>query len=421
MTGVVVPSRIVTIFTPVPHQDVLKRYSIALAAAALAVILRWILDPALGHVAFYATLYIAVAFCALVCGHTPALLSGMLGFLGILYWFVDPRHSLQLIRQPRQIHSIVGALLVCIVLTLLGATNRKKQLLLNDTVDALTAEARERKRAQDELRAAHDHLEERVKDRTQALSDALARLESEITVREETEARLRQLSLRLMTLQDQERRRIARELHDTAGQTLAAMKMSIALLRQTDTFNPRIQPLIDDLDALVDEALQEVRTASYLLHPPLLDETGITSAARWFVEGFASRSGINVRCDIPDKMERPPRDSELVLFRVLQESLTNVHRHSQATAATVRLVRQDDIVRLEVSDNGKGIPEEHLHRFNTSANKSGVGITGMRERVRELGGTLQIRSQNPGTSVSVILPVVQRPSESASTVVSVSS
>jgi signal transduction histidine kinase len=405
MTGRV-PARIVTIFTPVPRQYVLRRYSIAICAAAVAILLRWLLDPVLGHVAFYVTLYIAVAFCAIVCGYAPAILCGILGFLGIFYWFVDPRHSLQLIRQP-QVHSLVGAFLVCAVLTFLGATNRGKQLLLNETIEALTTEGRERRRAQDELRTAHDQLEERVQHRTRELSTALARLESEIAVREQTEDQLRKLSLRLMTLQDQERRRIARELHDTAGQTLAAMKMSIALIRQADTANPRLQPLIDDLNALVDGALQEVRTASYLLHPPLLDEAGFASAARWFVEGFATRSGIQVQCDIPEKFERPGRDRELVLFRILQESLTNVHRHSEATTATVRLARHNGMVQLEIADNGKGIPEERLRHLNTSADKAGVGITGMRERVRELGGTLEIRSLSRGTSVSAVLPLSQ--------------
>lgn len=420
MTGVV-PSRLVSIFTPVSRQRVFKRYLIAVITGGVAILLRWLLDPVLGHVAFYVTLYISVAFCALICGYVPAMTCGILGFLGIFYWFVDPRHSLQLMRQPPQIHSLVGAVLVCAVLTVLGSITRSKQLLLNDTVDALTTEARERKRAQDELRTAHGQLEDRVKDRTHELSTALARLESEVGVRKQTEAQLRQLSLRLMTLQDQERRRIARDLHDTAGQTLAAMKMSVALIRPVEPGNSKLQTLIDDLEALVDEALQEVRTASYLLHPPLLDEAGIASAARWFVEGFANRSGIDVHCEIPDRLERPPRDCELVLFRVLQESLTNVHRHSQATSANIRIARQRGEVHLEITDNGRGIPEEHVRRFNTSANKAGVGITGMRERVRELGGHLEIRSEPGRTSILVALPLPQPVPSSRSANVAMSS
>lgn len=396
-----------TILAPVPRQRLGKRYAIAIAAAVLAILLRWMLDAVLGHVAFYVTLYITVTVCAVVCGFVPAILSGILGFLGIFYWFVDPRHSLSFIHQT-EIHAVVGCLLVCAVLIALGEANRRKQLRLNETILALTAEASERKRIQDELRQAHDQLEQRVDERTAELSRALARLESEIRVSEKKEEQLRSLSLRLMTLQDEERRHIARELHDSAGQTLAAMKMSIALIRRIEIANPDALRQVDDLDALADEALQEVRTTSYLLHPPLLDEAGIASAARWFVEGFARRSGIHVDCDIPEQMERPPRDCELVLFRVLQESLTNVHRHSGASSASVRLRRYTHQLQLEVGDNGKGIPEERLRRFNTSVG-TGVGITGMRERVRELGGSLEIHSVKTGTTVSVALPALKSP------------
>ncbi len=395
-------ARIVTILSPLPRQRVVDRYAIAISAAILAILLRWLLDPVLGHVAFYVTLYVAVTFSAVVCGFAPAILSGLLGFLGIFYWFVDPRHSLSFIRQSPEIHAIVGCFLVCAVLIALGEANRRKQLRLNESIDALTTEARERRRAEDALRQAHDELEHRVQERTMELSQALTRLESEIRMREQKEDELRNLSLRLMTLQDEERRRIARELHDSAGQTLAAMKMSIALIRQIET-TPDLARLVDDLNILTDEALQEVRTTSYLLHPPLLDEAGISSAARWFIEGFARRSGIQVHCEIPEQMERLPRECELVLFRVLQESLTNVHRHSGASTASVRLSRDTDHLELVIRDNGKGIPEEHLRRFNASVG-AGVGITGMRERVRELGGYLEIRSLKSGTTISVDLP-----------------
>jgi two-component system, NarL family, sensor kinase len=235
----------------------------------------------------------------------------------------------------------------------------------------------------------------------------MACLESEIGVRQQAEQHLRHLSVRLMTLQDEERRRIARDLHDTAGQTLAAMKMSLALIRQAGASTPALQPLIDDLNALADEALQEIRTASYLLHPPLLDEAGVASAARWFVDGFARRSGIQVQCEIQDGMPRPPREYELVLFRVLQESLTNVHRHSGATRASITLNSENNQFRLEISDNGRGVSEERLQQLQASSSGAGVGITGMRERVRELGGYLEIRAGNPGTSVRVGLPLAK--------------
>jgi len=396
-------ARTLTFLNPVPRQRAWQRYSIALLVGILSILLRWILDPVLGHVSFYVTIYMAVTFCAIVCGSMPAILSGLVGVLGIFYWFVDPRHSWQVINVS-EIRHLVGAFLVCAVLIALGHANRNKQLRLNDTIAALTSEVQERQRAQQELRRAHDELELRVEERTAELSQALSLLESEVAVRKNAEAQLRRLSLGLMTLQDQERRRIARELHDTAGQTLAAMKMSLALIHQVPGQPPGLEALLDDLNALIDEALQEVRTTSYLLHPPLLDEAGIASAARWFVEGFASRSEIQVECDIPEKMERPSRDCELVLFRVLQESLTNVHRHSGASAASIRLHRDRDRLCLEISDNGRGIPPDKVSLLN-AANGSGVGIRGMRERVHELGGRLDIDSHPGSTTISVVLPM----------------
>src|SRR5215831_8436951 len=365
-----------SILNPIPRQFVSRRYSIAVACSLLAVILRWLLDPVLGHVAFYVTIHIVVAYCAIACGYAPAIVTALIGFVGIFYWFVDPRHSLAAFR-PSEIHGVVGFFLLTIVLIALGEAVRSKQLRLNHTVDALTREVAEKQQAQQELRAAHDELEQRVEARTRELSQALTRLETEIANRKHSEEQFRHLSLRLMTLQDEERRRIARELHDTCGQTLAAMKMSIALIRQLDNTRPELQALVDDLNALADEALQEVRTTSYLLHPPLLDEAGIASAARWFLEGFSRRSGIDVEVDIPQKMERPGRNCELVLFRVLQEGLTNVHRHAAATAATVRLHHDDGGFHLEIRDNGKGISDDDLRRLESSNNKSGVGISGM--------------------------------------------
>ncbi len=394
--------RNLAIFTPIPDQSVTKRYILAFLTGILAILLRWVLDPVLGHVAFYVTIYISIAYCAFLCGYAPAIVSGVVGFIGVFYWFVDPRGALLFNRQD--LHGIIGCFLVSAVLIILGETNRRKQSRLNQSIVALTNEANSRQRAETALRVAHDELEQRVIERTAELSEALVRLECEISVREKAELHLRRLSLRLMTLQDEERRRIARDLHDSAGQTLAAIKMSIALIRQIEGAPAGLEALIDDLNALADEALQEVRTTSYLLHPPLLDEAGIASATRWFVEGFARRSGIDMQCEIPDKLERLPRECELVLFRVLQESLTNVHRHSEATAATVRLFRQASELHLEISDNGTGFSEESLRKLEGTNNKSGVGISGMRERVRELNGTFEVSSLQPGTAIRVTLP-----------------
>lgn len=371
--------------------------------AALAVLLRALLDPVLGHVAFYVTVYMTVAFCAMVCGIAPAVLSALVGLAGILYWFVDPRHSFLLFNSS-DIHGLVGSILVVAVLIALGGANRDKQLRLADSIAALTNEAAERKRAEAELQNANNELEQRVQERTAELSQALAKLESEMQVREQTGEQLRRLSVRLMTLQDEERRRIARELHDTTGQTLAALKMTVSLLQQAGPVASDLPRLLDEINTLADGALQEIRTTSYLLHPPLLDESGIALAAQWLVEGFAKRSGVRVHCDIPQDIRRPPRHCELVLFRVLQESLTNIHRHSGASAVSIDLKIEADEVKLVVSDNGRGISQERLQDLQVSGS-SGVGTAGMRERVRELGGCLEIRSGKTGTTVSATVPL----------------
>lgn len=394
----------VTIFSPLQDQFLLRRFSLAVAMAILAVLLRALLDPALGHVSFYATVYMTVAFCAMVAGLAPAVLNAMLGFCGIFYWFIDPRHSLSIPRS--EVHGVIGFSLVSLVLIALGVANRNKQLRLNATVLALTTEAAERRRAEQELQAAHSELEQRVRERTNELTQALKLLKEEISVRERAEDQLRRLSVRLMALQDQERRRIARDLHDTTGQTLSAMKMNIAMLQEMSHGRAESQELLSDLNSLTDAALQEIRTTSYLLHPPLLDEAGFASAARWFVDGFARRSGIQVSCDIPEELDRPPAHCELVLFRVLQESLTNVHRHSGASVASVVLVRDAGHLTLEVSDNGGGIPPERLARIREAADHSGVGVAGMRERVREMRGEFEIRSDSRGTTVSVRVPLI---------------
>lgn len=392
------------IFSPLQDQFVLRRFALAVLTAVLAVLLRALLDPALGHVAFYATVYMTVAFCATVAGSAPAALNAVLGFLGIFYWFVDPRHSVSIPRS--QMHGVIGFFLVSMVLMALGVANRNKQLRLNASVRALTAEAAERLRAEQALQTAHDELEQRVRERTNEVTQALKRLKEEMSVRARAEDQLRRLSVRLMALQDQERRRIARDLHDTTGQTLSAMKMNIAMLQEMSKSGTDSQELLRDLDSLTDAALQEIRTTSYLLHPPLLDEAGFASAARWFVDGFARRSGIQVTCTIPDQLDRQPAHCELVLFRVLQESLTNVHRHSGASVASVVLVRDAAHLTLEISDNGSGISQEHLACIREAADHSGVGVAGMRERVREMGGEFEIRSSSAGTTVSVCLPLI---------------
>jgi signal transduction histidine kinase len=400
------PKRILTIFSPLPQPRSVERFAVGLAVGILAILLRALLDPVLGHVAFYVTVYMAVAFCALRCGLGPAILASLVGFLGIVYWFIDPRNSLSISRQS-EVHGMIGFFLVAAVLIALGDANRRKQLRLNDTVVALKREAQVREDAEQELRNAHNQLEQRVEERTAELSEALARLKSEIEVRRQAEDQLRRLSVRLMTLQDEERRRIARDLHDTTGQTLAMLKITIASVEQLGIQAPGLLPLVKDLHAFADEALREVRTTSYLLHPPVLDQAGFVCAARWFVEGFAKRSNIQVQLAIEVASERLSKNCELALFRVLQESLTNVHRHSKASAADVKFTRNNNQLQLVVHDNGQGIEQSYLQKLSETEDGVGVGIAGMRERIREFGGTLDIWSDQSGTTVSVAVPTAK--------------
>jgi two-component system NarL family sensor kinase len=215
---------------------------------------------------------------------------------------------------------------------------------------------------------------------------------------------LQNLSQRLLKVQDEERRRVARDLHDSTGQTLTALKISVALLRQKLEDDEQIREELSEIALLADQALQEIRTTSYLLHPPLLDEAGFTSAAQWYVEGFAQRSGVKVRMDFAPEVERLPETIETALFRVLQESLTNVHRHSGTSEVDVRFWRGAQVAILEVRDYGRGIPKELLNRSGL-VRDFGVGLAGMRERMNDLKGDLEILSADPGTRLRAIVPL----------------
>jgi signal transduction histidine kinase len=229
-------------------------------------------------------------------------------------------------------------------------------------------------------------------------------LNAELKAREQAEASLRTLSVRLLELQDQERRRFSRELHDSLGQYLVGAKMNLAMLGKSIPENA----LIAECLKLLDQAMTETRTISHLLHPPLLDETGFESAAKWYVEGFAKRSGIETTLDMPEDLGRLPSSLELALFRVLQESLTNVHRHSTSKRADVSLRLSGDKVVLRVRDYGKGIPVDTLDRFRRRNAHGGVGLAGMRERIHELGGQLEMESDSRGTQVVATLPRAER-------------
>ena len=229
-------------------------------------------------------------------------------------------------------------------------------------------------------------------------------LTEQVRERQRAEVAQRALSARLLNLQDEERRRFARELHDSVGQQLAAMKMALSILQNR---LPGDKIVMDCL-SLLDDAITETRTISHLLHPPLLDEAGLNSAFRWFVEGFANRSGVNVTLQIEDGTERFDESTELVLFRALQEALTNVHRHSGAKQADVSLNTSGNNVVLRIRDHGRGIPLAVLHSLKGDGPAGGVGLAGMNERIREIGGRLEIRSQADGTEIVVLVPARQR-------------
>jgi signal transduction histidine kinase len=212
------------------------------------------------------------------------------------------------------------------------------------------------------------------------------------------------LSARILELQDVERRRIARELHDSVGQFLAGLKINLGRLQRRDAeASSQSYPLLMESIELTDRAIGEVRTISHLLHPPLLDELGFHSAARWYAEGFAKRSGIQVNLHLAEVVERLPKQIELALFRVLQESLTNVHRHAKASTVDIEVLCTDDLVILAVSDDGRGLHPDVLQRFR-GGHAGGIGLAGMRERLAELGGRLEVDSGPSGTRIRAILP-----------------
>jgi PAS domain S-box-containing protein len=209
---------------------------------------------------------------------------------------------------------------------------------------------------------------------------------------------------RLVKAQDEARRRIARELHDSAGQTLAVLGMRLALLvRRAQGIAPDLASEGKEIEAMVQQLNREIRTTSYLLHPPLLDESGLASALNWYVDGLAERSHIAITLDIADNVGRLPRDMELAIFRVVQECLTNIHRHSGSETALIRIGREGESVRTEVKDQGKGISPERL--LEIQSHGSGVGIRGIRERIRQFHGEMKIESNGSGTSVIVTIPM----------------
>jgi signal transduction histidine kinase/CheY-like chemotaxis protein len=248
----------------------------------------------------------------------------------------------------------------------------------------------DRWRAEAALQEARDHLESRVRERTEELEKAYKSL--------------RVLSMRMMQMQDEDRRRIARDLHDSAGQLLAALGMELASLNgRAAALSPELAEDINSSLQLVQQLTQDIRTASYLLHPPLLDDAGLSGALRWYVAGLSKRSGIAITLELDESLGRLPRELEAAVFHIVQESLTNIHRHSGSKTATLRIARTDGQLSLDIEDEGAGIPAEILREIQTQG--SGVGIAGMRERVLHFKGDMRITSVNTGTRIAVTFPV----------------
>jgi signal transduction histidine kinase len=220
----------------------------------------------------------------------------------------------------------------------------------------------------------------------------------------QAERSIRKLSAHILKIQDGERRRLARELHDGLGQIFAGLNMEMEVLARSSPLSVSQKESVANAQNMAAEGLTQTRTISYLLHPPMLDEFGFEQAARWYVEGFSNRSKIEVSMKFSQPFKRLPESMELVLFRVIQEALTNVHRHSGSTRAEIVTTMHPDRVNLTVRDFGKGIKEDLLKSIEESSSGAGVGLGGMRERVAELGGHLTLESNGDGTSVNVSLP-----------------
>jgi signal transduction histidine kinase len=287
----------------------------------------------------------------------------------------------------------------------------ERELRLLDLCVGHAVRAIERTRLEQELRAAHDALEQKVEERTSELQiEITERKHAELLLRD-SEQSLRELSAHLLRTQDGERRRIGRELHDSVGQLLALLKIELHSLRSRVRSHEAAaaQKLAECCD-LAEESIKQIRTVSYLLHPPLLEELGLKSAIPWYLEGFSKRSGITTTVEISPALGRLSSEVELAIFRVLQESLTNVHRHSGSSTAHVRLWMNEDLVCMEVEDHGKGIASHDDPRLPRPL---GVGLQGMSERMRNIGGKLEVHSGNQGTVIRATAPSSQPAAASA--------
>jgi signal transduction histidine kinase len=297
--------------------------------------------------------------------------------------------NISIMERPVRVPTIISVLR-----TAKRARNRQRQvqgLLLQEKLSA------------SQLRAARDQMEGRVHERTSELSQINLELKREIKERNRAEEGLRTLAAKVLKIQDDERRRIARDLHDGVGQTLAGALMALAQARASAASLPSCEPAFRQAEDLLQHGIREVRTVSHLLHPPLLDESGLMSAVRWYVEEFSKRSRIAVTLQLDEEGDRLTQEIKTAVFRIVQEALTNVYRHSKAQVARIEIENDERCLQLRIKDDGRGIA---ANRSSVTPNgRTGVGLASMRERTTLLGGTFDIQSDSEGTVLSVSIPI----------------
>jgi len=297
--------------------------------------------------------------------------------------------NISILERPARVPTIISVLR-----TAKRARNRQRQ------VQGLLLQEKE---SASRLRSARDQLERRVQERTSELSHINRELNRAIKERNRAEAGLRSLAAKVLKIQDDERRRIARDLHDGVGQTLAGALMAVAQARSAGATLPACESALRHAEDLLQHGIREVRTVSHLLHPPLLDESGLVSAIRWYVEEFSKRSRVTVTLELDEDGDRLTQEIKTAVFRIVQEALTNVYRHSQAQVARIEIKCDERCLQLRIKDNGHGIPASMVPMAPNR--KIGVGLASMRERATLLGGTFGIQSDTEGTTLSVSIPI----------------